>query len=112
MNIREKMEFLATIRTARDFEKLNKKTSGFELDLKRGTCHQIVNLRYEIQKKMNEEHLSRNEVAKCIGIRINTFNDYFARRRNLPYKYVERILALLWKEGTIMKVSGYNSPSH
>lgn len=117
MEIREKMAFLASIKTARDFRKLCRKSKGYEFDLGTGTCHEIVNLRRLIQQRLNEEGLSRNEVAKCIGIRASSFDDYFARRRNLPYKYVERILALLCfikseNRGTNLPVLGNSEPSN
>lgn len=92
----EKIEFLESIKTRKDYYHLSKRVRGIAFDVASGRTYQYINLRQVLSQKMNQEKIPRRVMARAIGIRHNAFIDYLGGRRNLPYKYVERILGILF----------------
>ena len=96
--VKQKIEYLDTIKTKRDYFHLARRVRHIAFDAYAGRAYQFINLRQVISRKMNEERISRREMAKAIGIHQSSLTNYLNGRRPLPYKYVERILALLFAD--------------
>ena len=94
--VREKIDFLASIKTQKDYFRLSKNVRCIAFDIASGRTYQYINLRRVLSKKMDDEKVSRKEMARAIGIRSSSLTDYLSGRRGLPYPYVERILGILF----------------
>ena len=93
---RTKIEYLDTIKTEKDYFRLAKNVRGIAFDIASGRAYQFINLRQVLSRKMNQEKISRRLMAKAIGMRQSDFNSYLMGRRGLPYKYMERMLGILY----------------
>ena len=94
--VREKIDFLASIKTQKDYFRLSKKVRCIAFDVASGRTYQYINLRQVLSKKLNDEGISRKEMARAIGICSTSLTDYLSGRRGLPYPYIERILGILF----------------
>lgn len=54
-----------------------------------------IDLRAKVKQRIDEEHLSRREVARAIGFNYQNFYNFLQGKRSLPYEKVEELLALL-----------------
>lgn len=95
-NARTKIEYLDGIKTEKDYFRLARNVRCIAFDVASGRAYQYINLRQVLSRKMNQEKISRRQMAKAIGICQSSFTDYLSGRRGLPYKYMERVLGILY----------------
>ena len=93
---RTKIAYLDTIKTEKDYFRLAKNVRGIAYDMASGRAYQFINLRQVLSRKMNQEKISRRLMAKAIGIHQGSLTSYLTGKRGLPYKYMERMLGILY----------------
>ena len=102
-SVSDKIEFLDTIKTEKDYFRVAKRVRNLAFDMASGRTYQYVNLRKVIAKRMKEEGIGMTEMARAIGTNRYGLSHYLYGRRPLPYKYIERILGILYMDNDFVE---------
>lgn len=92
----EKLKNAETSEQSIDLAKeLRDKLRGVDIEVNKKNVYVRKNLREWIQRRIEEEGVSKRQVAIACGILYETFINYLSGDRPLPYDSIEKVLGLL-----------------